>query len=263
MQQFISALFNDGETTCFAKHQQGTSVYEADDPPGWALFFSINPLADRRLDVNCTAYRNFLIELDNVPLEEQRRLIDALGLPWTTCVFSGGKSFHFVVALDQGVTPDEYRSFAESLHRAVAQADHSTKNPSRLSRLPWRTRPDTQLEQELVGVRRRIGRDEFAAWLKAKDVTPAHRRRSTKKTAIEAINQHTQRLLVMGLPEHGKRYHAIFQAAVNLCAARWPAEKTVSEILRAIDFKGKDRDVRRDDVERYVRDAYAWKAARK
>ena len=91
-QQFLSLLFDAGEASCFTNTARGITVRSY--PLDTDLFFSINPLdgekdtaptkdwhaADkpRRADVNVTAYRNFLIELDDMPLNKQRDYVAAV-----------------------------------------------------------------------------------------------------------------------------------------------------------------------------------------
>jgi hypothetical protein len=259
---FLSALFNSGESTCFAKHTQGTSVFDAFDPPGWAVFFSINPLVDRRLDDNVTAFRNFLIELDSGALDEQRRLVEASDLPWNTCVYSGGKSHHYIVTLEDAL-PDEqtYRDYAARIHQLLelkgVHADPSTKNPSRFSRLPGRTRPDTGLEQELVAVRGNICRRQLDGWLAELPAETKARKPGRNWRPIETIAPATQRLLVFGLPD-SLRYNAIRDATFNLCGAGWSPERIADAIIRATDWR-RHADVTPDEIRDHVNNAFDWK----
>lgn len=153
-QKFLSKLFEAGERTCYAPDAFETAIWPA--PTSQDLFFCINALSGPRADANVASYRNFLLELDNIPLPEQIDLVTKR-LPVTSIVFSGGKSYHFIVSLLEPVqTEADYRRVWRGLYEAVPEADKSTKNPSRFSRLPGVLRPDTGLYQELVYLGDRI-----------------------------------------------------------------------------------------------------------
>lgn len=153
-QKFLKLLFEPGEATCFASSPYDTQL--ALEPTSSTLWFSINPLHTSRADANVTAYRNFLIEIDSMPLKEQIAYVTSR-LPVSSIVYSGSKSYHFIISLQ---TPlqiySEYIRQAKAILDAVPEADKSTKNPSRLSRLPGVLRPDTKLLQELLYLGQRV-----------------------------------------------------------------------------------------------------------
>jgi len=102
--KFVDLLFDPGQKTCFSKDAKGTMVRE---PKGQDLFFCINALnpeedtcptekyhragRPRRADGNVVCYRNFLVEIDTMPVEQQMHYVKNR-LPFTTAVYSGGKS---------------------------------------------------------------------------------------------------------------------------------------------------------------------------
>ena len=128
-------------------------------PPETSEFFCINPTKDASSRVESDLYnlRNFLIEFDNAPLDQQTAsisVIEASGLPIRTATFSGSKSIHLIFSLADTLTVD-YRSAwkalaAETILLTGLQPDASCKNPGRLSRLAGATRADTGKVQELV-----------------------------------------------------------------------------------------------------------------
>jgi len=169
-EKFLKLLFDDGQQTCFATQATGYKVSKM--PTEQDVFFCINALdpktdkqpteswhrfdLPRRADCNVVCFRNFLIELDNMPIKEQIEYVTAR-VPVSSITFSGAKSYHFIISLMTPLTSlEEYQKFAAGLHRLLDKADKSTKNPSRLSRLPWATRPETGLKQELVYLGDRI-----------------------------------------------------------------------------------------------------------
>ena len=163
---FFYTLFNEGEYTSFARHQRGTKVYDIDNThesvASWVVFFCINPLhgtkdlnpieeyhtedKPRRADANVVVYRNILIEMDSIPVEDQAEFIEKTGLPYTTSVFSGGKSIHYIISLETPIESEKaYRKLVERIHKALggkSVVDVACKNPSRFSRFPNAQRPD-------------------------------------------------------------------------------------------------------------------------
>jgi len=100
----------------------------------------INPMDGQGAkDVNVTQYRHALIEGDGDELGKQLQIIKDLQLPCSCIVHSGKKSIHALVRVC-AKNLDEYRERVDYLHGVVncngLKADSSTKNPSRLSRLP-------------------------------------------------------------------------------------------------------------------------------
>jgi hypothetical protein len=158
---FYNLLFRPGELTCFAKSVTDTKLSSALNPRSDANWFSINPLHTSRADANVQKYRNFLIEIDNMPIEQQQDYVLSR-VPVSAIVFSGNKSYHFIISLvDDLPNEAEYRKVAEAIYNAVPGIDKSCKNPSRLSRTPGVLRPDTGLYQDLIYVGKPIVKAEL------------------------------------------------------------------------------------------------------
>lgn len=121
----------------------GKVVGDWDERAGaWVRF---NPLDGRGCgNVNVVEYRYALVESDEVPVERQRGMIEAMRLPCAAVVSSGGKSVHAIVRVDAGTDYGEYRKRVERLYAYCRDhgfaVDTQNKNPSRLSRLPGVTR---------------------------------------------------------------------------------------------------------------------------
>lgn len=157
---FFEVLFDKDDYTCFSPNKYGTSVgaWVAD-----VQFFSINPMHTSRLDANVTKYRNLLIEFDKVPLEEQLELCKTI--PYSTLLFSGGKSYHAIISLETPLeTESQYRVLAEKIYDKVPQADRTVKNPSRFSRAPNYMR-DTGMRQTIIDVKTRVPTEHVFSWL--------------------------------------------------------------------------------------------------
>lgn len=161
---FLNTLFDADELTCFSKTCTNTNI--SDIPKDHDLFFCINPLKGNRSDSNVLQYRNFLIEIDSLPLEQQINYVKAKGVPITSIVYSGGKSYHFIISLEAPAkTEGEYQEIADRLLALFPEADSSCRNPSRFSRLPFRFRNESKKWQTLIECNGRVNKDEFLSLL--------------------------------------------------------------------------------------------------
>ncbi len=167
---FLEVLFDDGQVTCYTDTPYGYKLKS--EPAPSDLFFCINALhpsldlnptkdwhnrnQPRRADCNVVCYRNFLIEIDNMELDKQIDYVKSL-VPVSTIVYSGSSSYHFIISLEAPLLDyQSYMNLSKRIQLLVKEADPACKNPSRLSRLPDSTRPDTNKEQSLVYVGSRI-----------------------------------------------------------------------------------------------------------
>jgi len=173
-EKFLKLLFDADQRTCFAEDAKGTAVKVCPGPKD--VFFSVNALhptqdlqpteewhatdKPRRADHNVICHRNFLIELDSMPIKQQIDYVRSR-VPVSAITFSGSKSYHFIISLTEAVSAAEYARIAAGLLRLLPEADRTTKNPSRLSRLPNVIRPETRNLQELVYVGSRVALKEL------------------------------------------------------------------------------------------------------
>lgn len=100
----------------------------------------INPLDGKgAADKNVTDYRYALAEADEMPIEDQKKLLINLRVPIAALVESGGKSVHAIVKIGAS-NRAEYEQRVAFLFSQLAKQnfiiDTANKNPSRLSRLP-------------------------------------------------------------------------------------------------------------------------------
>ncbi len=183
-QVLLDTLFREGEEVCVSHDEFGYHSlplehlsYETIElippstnqdpkiiPTSDIKLIALNPTKGFRRDENVTAFRNFLIEMDDLPLPEQLRYAEELGLPYSLCVFSGGKSLHFAVCLEDGLPSYEiYYFIANWILNIMAKADQKTKNPTRSIRFPGAIRNGK--EQKLVKHAPRITYGQLSAWL--------------------------------------------------------------------------------------------------
>lgn len=132
------------------------------DAGAWIRF---NPLDGKGYgNANVTEFRYALVESDELPIEKQKPMIEAMNLPCAAIVSSGGKSVHAIVRIDAGNDYGLYRKRVERLYaycRAHGfEPDTQNKNPSRLSRMPGVTRGEQTQELLAVGV----GAESWQAW---------------------------------------------------------------------------------------------------
>lgn len=183
-QDFLKLLFNANEEICvqdskFATHSVpleevlGNEVKLVAKDPKYSrvvntdnlLLVALNPIRGSRADDKVTNYRSFLIELDVGTLKEQIKTIEHLKMPFTAQVFSGNKSIHTVITLDEDLNNEtEYRMIAKWIFAIVTTADDKCENPSRCVRIPDAYREPGK-QQKLVRLNRRISHKELFAWL--------------------------------------------------------------------------------------------------
>jgi len=180
--KFYTTLFDKDEYTCFTDSVKGINIKHARrwGPKEKNEYFSINPIAEgtTRAGKNVTAFRNILVEIDQdehgnlIPGEEQRKMFTRLGLPYSTLVWSGNKSYHAIISVQEGFKDVlEYRQAVLAVYRVLQKNaipnDEQVKDVSRLSRCAGSVRVDKQQIQEVAEVRDRISRNSFDAWLEA------------------------------------------------------------------------------------------------
>ena len=156
---FLDVLFDAGDHICVSRDAFGVElvpVAELDlSNISERQYVAINPFVagTTRKDENVAEFRNILFEFDTGTLEEQVKLVYDLELPFTTLVYSGGKSIHAVLSLASPCTDaDVYRDLVLNLYAAVKVSDPRCKNPSRFTRLGGATR-DSGVEQTILDCR--------------------------------------------------------------------------------------------------------------
>lgn len=159
-------LFNPGEKVGFKAKPEFKPT-----PNEHSEFFCINPLksyAGGAANANIAAHRNFLLESDSLSLPTQTKLFeDKMQLPFALKTFSGGKSFHYIIALEEPVPAADYADYWQYLKYLLAgKVDSSCSNPSRLSRTPNVKRASNGKLQRLKATGRRISLEEWLQWMR-------------------------------------------------------------------------------------------------
>lgn len=153
------------------------------------VFLAINPMKEGfRKDQTVDKYRNFLFEIDQGTIVSQLDYCNNLGLPTSCAVFSGNKSVHFLVSLDQDIDEKAYRYFYEWALNIGTLFDQSVKTPSKSIRIPGNTRPDTKKEQKLIYIRDKVKLDNFLEWLNKYENCKPKVREEQKKCLTNGAN---------------------------------------------------------------------------
>ncbi|MBQ3460323.1 MAG: AAA family ATPase [Solobacterium sp.] len=128
-------------------------------------WISFNPMDGNggKID-NITDFKYALIESDTQELSEQYALMTELELPIAALVHSGNKSIHAIVRVDASNEKD-YSRKVDYLFKVCKKngldVDTSTKNPSRLSRMPGFYRGNNK--QYLIATN--IGKESWDEWV--------------------------------------------------------------------------------------------------
>jgi len=209
--RFLNLFFNKGETICVSDCSGGYHSINQEDLNGDITLISpregkkdriitendinlvaINPVKGWRRDENTTAYRTFLVECDDISIEEQMEYIKNMEFPFSYCCFSGGKSLHFALVLDRDIPGEHiYRHTYQWILNILTQADQMTKNPTRSVRFPNNIRKGTSNIQKLMYLGERISEDKLTRWLNRhpdKAPKPLVRKHRATKPNVENIN---------------------------------------------------------------------------
>ena len=174
---FYELLFRDGEKICL-----GHTIFEI-KTKDWRFgttntweYFSTNPLKGTRSAANVSEFRNMLFEFDKGSRAEQVAMIKTTRIPFSTLVWSGGKSHHLIIALDEDLGSKEtFREYwlavAAVMKKYDVFPDEACKDPSRLSRCPDSIRKDRNEEQTLLVVKKRVTRQELDEYLSMHSVS--------------------------------------------------------------------------------------------
>lgn len=172
---WLSTLFDANDNCCTTNTVYGTQIYsrlaiEISEPNN---FIALNPLHNSRADGNVVLYRNILIELDKGSIAQQMNKLQKSGIPYSSVVYSGGKSLHIIISLREPLlTRGAYESLVNLIYKVFDPkqkwVDPACKNPSRLTRAPFALRrkdDGSAVEQALVELKARVDNDILDDWI--------------------------------------------------------------------------------------------------
>lgn len=208
---------------------------------------ALNPIKGFRHDLNCTAFRNFLVEVDFGPLKEQLAYIKKVGMPYSACVFSGNKSLHFLISLDQDLPSENvYRHFSQWILGVMSMADQNTQNPSRSIRIPgaWR---EPSKKQRLVEITGPVKLVDLVSWLnKFPESKPKkqERRQRSGKRQFDGVKKWVRNQLVSGIDFSKGRNKTWFAIACEFALAGYSEDDTIDTLSEFFmperDFKERE-----------------------
>ncbi len=234
-ERFLKLFIDENETFCvspnkYGYHSVGWDVLKeksfklvpppSDDPTkenktldlpfSKMSMLALNPVSGFRRDENVTAFRSFLVEMDSGLLKDQYEYVKGSELPYSACVFSGGKSLHFAVCLDSSLGSLENYSFvAQWILNILKKADQQTKNPTRCIRMPDVQRPRGSM-QKLLEIKERISFETLNAWLSQyPDCRPQIYVPNTDEVVypdVDELPRWVIKALSMGVSEYSAKY---------------------------------------------------------
>lgn len=214
--EFYNTLFDKEDWVCFGQSEydiESWPYYAAIEKPGMNFqFLTVNPMKEwttRSVD-NVTKFRTMLFEIDEdsnkekVPLEIQVEIIKQSGLPYSTAVFSGGKSIHWLISVDEPFrNKNLYRmhwlAIASILNQCAVNLgyklkfDSAVKNPSRYTRVPGSIRNDNKKLQKLITVKGRVSRYKLSQWIEANGENVNNYKPKEYKLDHDAVNSSTNK----------------------------------------------------------------------
>jgi len=272
LDEYLFAVFDTKEYHCFADNPYETKISPMWDVRTTDSYVTLNPhtKGTTRADKNVSILRNFLVEFDDMGLEDQLSYVKKNEMPFTTCVFSGNKSFHFVLSLvDPVETKAEYDQLVRWLYAAVPEADPSCKNPSRFTRLGGGTHKNgTRQDVEILN--KRITKEELITWLKSKCDEPRNTTKMAKQMASEEfftiqasgyrakMHKATKEFCKTG-GRKGFRHKNVFIAACNLRDCYYTVDEAkflcLHKMKEVYAMQGRDEE-ELDLKERAIEDAF-------
>jgi hypothetical protein len=185
IQDFLNTLFDDEDKVFVGPDLYSGSVVRKKDVSS-GQFFCLNACEGGRKKCDIKKFRNFLIEIDEIPgtkepmpHKEQVLLIhQKYKVPYSTVVNSGNKSIHFIISLEEPLdNVEEYQFIAAWIKNIVVEADESVLIPEKLSRFFGGINTKTQKEQKgYISKKGRVSNARFLEWLGSypeyKPVTP-------------------------------------------------------------------------------------------
>lgn len=260
MSDYFSVLFDpeDHVNICrdTPRETRTENVVRALKVGKWVCANPLNQGSTRR-NTNIAKYRNFVLEMDEEGLtpEDQIKIVEDLGIKYSTAVFSGNKSVHFVISLVYPVSRAEYLHTCKRLKK-LGVFDKACLEPTRLTRMP------TTSGQDLLRINKRVTFEELQSVLPEVPIDS-----SPNGDGIFDLTKTTllTKKFLSGMIDRIEAHNASLHAAVNLlevgCTTenlkdlltsarqlylpKEDVEKTSQEIERLIDWAVQTYDDRR------------------
>jgi hypothetical protein len=177
---FLSTLFYPGEPIYASPDKYSSkkneltgeweiyrpSIEQKDINEETTVLVGINPIQGlSRNDSNVTARRNFLLEADEMALPQQKPYMDKLGIPYSIAVYSGSRSIHFGVCLEENISEVDYKFYAKWLYNIAPKLDPHIGIPSKGIRFPGVQRPKGKKQVLIEPPKGKIPLEQFLYFL--------------------------------------------------------------------------------------------------
>jgi len=275
---FLSLLFDKDETVCVSPNKYGYhSISQNDMNEAITLIspkegvnpmfiseksinlIAVNPIKGWRRDSNVTKFRSFMVEIDTGTLEDQKKYIEESKLPYSACVFSGNKSLHFAITLDEALPNiDMWRFYNKWIMNILTETDQQILNPSRSIRFPGNKRHDgKQLTQSLVSLKSRISQEDFFRWLfEHEDKKPVQKRERyespyTDIASLDRVPKSVHNMVGSGVLDN--RNATWFYIGCCFAEAGFSLEATIGYLMGAFQ---EENDFKRQEWEGCLKSAY-------
>lgn len=220
---------------------------------------SLNPVVTDCIDNNVTAFRNIMIESDVIPLHLISGHLKKFKVPYSAAVYSGNKSIHFYVCLEESLKDiNLYRFVCEWIFNILGAKqkfnneqliDSKNKSPSRKARLGGGLNRTTNVRQTWQKMRDKIPNRELQEWLlkfpehQPKVVEKEFERRSTTPNP-HMLKPWTHMLMSDGIWQ-GKRNASFYEAAWDFAQCGFDYKQTVEYMAKhSLNIKVGDFSIR-------------------
>lgn len=258
LRQLLKLMFDPGEKVCAAPDRFQTTPKDQSEVTIDDTYITLNPLEEGRKKENVTAFRTFLLEIDPAgwdemnELEKEKALANQLdcmkNVPYSARIFSGNKSYHFLVVMDRPLSEESYKAYATHFSELIQEVDPGVKNCVTAVRTPGHFREETGKFQTLEEIRGRVSLDDLFSWFDSfpPDVLSrvsekAYGKIKSSEEIVEPecnedrgwLNRRTRDFLEEGVPL-GSNWHTERNlAALDLMSQNFPIEEA-EEILSSI-----------------------------
>lgn len=262
---FLDVLFDPEDFICLGRTKYDIDVIRKDkaildDNIQWVSINSFSPYSSRSIK-NVNKLRSILIEIDTrhtgLDKYNQHSYIKNLNMPFSTAVYSGGESLHYIISLTEPlIDMTQYKHYSEWLYNIVDKADKACRNPQCFTRMAESIRLGVNKKQELLYNYGRVDNKDFERWLTKfshlePKIEPIVKKPPNPSKSIK-FRRSTREFLQRGeiTPENLSRHQMIKNVTIDFILKGQPQEKAESMICEAVEMFHKDKDIQ--DVVRLI-----------
>lgn len=176
--RLLNLMFNPGETVCSSSTVYASESKQQSEVTTDEALLAVNPINGWKCVAGVTAFRTLLVEVDppewdslewSEKLECLRKQYDYIansGLPFSACIYSGNKSYHFLLVMDRPFeSQEDYRFHFRWVANILPAIDRQTGSGIHSVRVPGHVRKETGQLQRLKEIRGRIERSDLLDFL--------------------------------------------------------------------------------------------------